>query len=97
VSIKWSAVKVSEATDAVEQQVLLASQFINEAKAKAKEAKNIVNLPEYMEQRLTYLIIQLERMENIQAAIESVRQDIPGGAIEEEQDKLKYGSQQSLV
>jgi len=95
--IKWSAVKVSEAVDKVEQQVLLADQFITEAKAKAKEAKKIDNLPQYMEQRLNSLIDQLNRMENIQRAIESIRQDIPAGAIEAERESLKYGSQQSLV
>ena len=31
-AIKWSAVKVSEAMDEVEQQVLLADQFIAKAK-----------------------------------------------------------------
>jgi len=95
--IKWSAVKVSEAVDKVEQQVLLASQFITEAKAKAKEAKKIDNLPQYMEQRLNSLIDQLNRMENIQRAIESIRQDIPDGAIAEEKAKSQYGNQQSLV
>ena len=95
--IKWSAVKVSEATDEVEQQVLLADQFIAEAKVKAREAKKIANLPQYMEQRLNRLIDQLDRMENIKGAISSVRKDIPDGAIEEERERLKYGSQQSMV
>ena len=96
-AIKWSAVKVSEAMDEVEQQVLLADQFIAEAKAKAEAAKRISNLPQYMEQRLNRVIDQLERMENIKGAITSVRKDIPDGAIEVEREQAKYGSQQSLV
>jgi len=95
--IKWSAIKVNEAMDEVEHQVLLADQFIAEAKAKAQAAKRISNLPQYMEQRLNRLIDQLERMENIKGAITSVRKDIPDGAIEAEREQAKYGSQQSLV
>jgi len=95
--IKWSAVKVSEAMDEVEQQVLLADQFIAEAKAKAGAAKRISNLPQYMEQRLNRLIDQLERMEYIKGAITRVREDIPDGAIEAERESLRLGSQQSLI
>ena len=96
-SIKWSAVKVSEAMDEVEQQVLLANQFIAEAKTKAEAAKRIGNLPQYMEHRISRLIDQLERLEYIKGAITAIRNDIPDGAIEEEQKQSKYGSQQSLT
>ena len=95
--IKWSTVKVSEAMDKVEQQVLLADQFITEAKMKAREAKNIANLPQYMEQRLNRLIDQLGRMEYIKGAIEAIRKDIPDGAIEAERESARHGSTQSLI
>lgn len=95
--IKWSAIKVSEAMDEVEHQVLLADQFIAEAEAKAREAEKIANLPQYMEQRLNRLIDQLQRMESIKNAIEAIRKDIPDGAIEAERGQAKYGNQQSLV
>ena len=95
--IKWSAVKVSEGMDEVEAQVTLADQFITEAKAKAEEAKKIPNLPQYIEQRIDRLIDQLERMENIKTAIESVRQDIPEGAVEAELEAGKHGETQSLM
>ena len=95
--IKWSAVKVSGAMDEVEQQVLLADQFIAEAKMKAREAKNIANLPQYMEQRLNRLIDQLGRMEYIKGAIEAIRNDIPDGAIEAERESARHGSTQSLM
>lgn len=95
--IKWSAVKVSEAMDEVEQQVLLADQFIAEAKAKAWEAKRIAHLPQYMEQRFNRLIDQLNRMDYIKSAIETIRKDIPDGAIETEQESTKHGSTQSLI
>ena len=95
--IKWSAVKVNEATDGVEAQVILADQFIAEAKAKASEAKKIPNLPQYIEQRFDRLIDQLDRMDYIKGAIESIRKDLPDGAIEAEQERTKHGSTQSLM
>jgi len=95
--IKWSAVKVSEAMDEVEHQVTLADQFLAEAKVKAREARSIANLPEYLDDRLVRLITQLERIDNAKDAIETVRSAIPDGAIEAERKALEYGSQQSLI
>jgi len=95
--IKWSATKVSEAVDEVEAQVILADQFIAEAKVKVEAARKIPNLPEYMKQRFDRLIDQLDRMDYIKGAIESVRKDIPEGAIEAEQESTKHGSTQSMM
>lgn len=95
--IKWSAVQVSEAMDEVEQQVTLAEPFIDEAIEKAKAAMTIANLPQYLDQRLNSLIFSLKRIENMKMDIESVRNNIPNGAIEAEQERTKHGSQQSLI
>ena len=95
--IKWSAAKVSEAMDEVEAQVILADQFIAEARVKVAQAQNIANLPQYIDQRLYRLDDQLGRLENIKGAITSVRKDIPDGAIEAERERTKHGSQQSLI
>ena len=95
--IKWSATEVSEATDEVENQVILADQFIAEAKVKAEAAKKIPNIPQYMEQRFNRLIDQLDRMESIKGAIESVRKDIPDGAVAAERESARHGSTQSLL
>ena len=95
--IKWSATKVSEAIDEVENQVILADQFIAEAKVKAEAAKKIPNLPQYMEQRFNRLIDQLNRMDYIKGVIETIRNDIPDGAIEAEQGSTKHGSTQSMM
>jgi len=96
-AIKWSAAKVSEAMDEVERQVCLAESFFTEAKAKAKEARTILNLPQYIDHRLIGLISEIERLDRIKDRIQSVRKDIPGGAIEAEQESHKYGNQQSLI
>jgi len=95
--IKWSAVKVSEAMDEVEQQVLLADSFIAEARVKVAQARKIANLPQYIDQRLCRLDDQLERLDYIKQAITRVRENIPAEAIGAEREQAKYGSQQSLV
>ena len=95
--IKWSAVKVSEAMDEVEHQVNLADTFLSEAKTKAEAARKIPDLPQYVDQRLIHLICDIERIDNVRSAIEAVRKSIPDGAIEAERERLKNGSQQSLI
>ena len=95
--IRWSAVGVSEAMDRVEHQINLADSFLSEAKAKAEEARQIANLPLYVDQRLVRLISDIERLDNVRSAIEAVRKSIPDGAMEAEQERLKKGSQQSLI
>ena len=95
--IKWSAVKVNEAMDEVEKQVFLADQFISEAKVRAEEAKKIANLPQYVEQHVNRIIYQIERMEEVKNAIESVRKDIPDGAIEAERNADKHGQTRSMM
>jgi len=81
----------------VEHQINLADSFLAEAKAKAEEARKIANLPLYVDQRLVRLICDIERIDNVRSAIEAVRKSIPDGAIEAEQERLKKGSQQSLI
>ena len=95
--IKWSAVKVNEAVGEVEQQINLAESFLGEAKKKAEAARNIANLPQYLDQRLIRLICDIERIDNVRSTIESVRKSIPDGAIEAERERLKNGSQQTLI
>lgn len=96
-AIRWSAVKVSEAMDEVEAQVRLAESFFAEALAKAKEARKIPNLPQYLDHRLIGLISEIERLDRIKDRIQSVRKDIPEGTIEADRERLKYGSQQSII
>ncbi len=95
--IKWSAVAVSEAMDKIEQQVNLADQFLAEAKAKAEKARSIAHLPQYIDQRLVGLIGDIERIDSVKSRIESVRQDIPDGAIEAERKSTKHGKTQPLM
>ena len=95
--IKGSAVKVNEAMDKVEAQVMLADQFIAEARAKASVALNIADLPGYMEDRIRRLIGDIDRIDYVKGAIEATRNAIPDGAIEAERESTRHGSTQSLM
>ena len=95
--IRWSALRVSEAMDMVEEFVNQAVEPLEQAKIVATEARNIVNLPQYLDQRLTRLIIDIERIDYIKSSIEAVRRDLPGGAIEAELMVASQGYQPLLV
>ena len=95
--VKWSAVKVSEAMDKVEGQLVLARSFIDAARTEAAEARKIKGLPQYLDQRLISLMVELERIDRAKESIASVRKSIPEGAIETEQAKAKNGNQQTLI
>jgi hypothetical protein len=98
VPIKWSAVKVNEAMDEVELQLTCAQPFTDQAIAKVQEARRIPNLAGYMDDRLARVEWDIkEKFNRIKAGIDSVRKAIPEGAIEEERERLKHGSQQSLI
>ena len=94
--IRWSAIEVNEAMDEVEHQINLAEVFLAEAKAKTEEARGIANLPAYLDDRLIRLITEIERIDHVKSAIESVRGAISEGAIETEQERIKHGRQQAL-
>jgi len=95
--IKWSALRVSEAMDMAEEFVNQAAEPLEQAKIVANEARNIANLPQYLDQRLTRLIIDIERIDYIKSSIEAVRRDLPDGAIEAEKKSESHGRQPVLV
>ena len=95
--IKWSALRVSEAMDMVDEFVSRAAEPLEQAKIVANEARNIANLPQYLDQRLIRLIIDIERIDYIKSAIEAVRRDLPDEAIESGKKAESYGRQPVLV
>ena len=95
--IKWSTLRVTGAMDMAEDFINQAAEPLESAKIVVEEARSIANLPGYLDQRLVRLIIDIERIDYIKSSIKAVRQSIPDGATEAEQEKVKYGSQQSLV
>jgi len=106
VPIRWSAVKVQEAADQIDFYIDQASAPLEKAKAVAKEAQNIPNLPQYIDQVFVRLLGEIERSigggrfdesGRLLGSTMSIRDSIPEGAIEDEKAKLRHGSQQSLV
>ena len=95
--IKWSALRVSEAMDMVEEFISQADEPLDQAKIVANEARNIVNLPQYLDQRLVRLIIDIERIDYIRNSINAVRNELPDGAVEAEKKSESLGRQPALV
>ncbi|MFC2072621.1 hypothetical protein ACFLUU_07995 [Chloroflexota bacterium] len=95
--IKWSALRVSEAMDMVEEFVNQAAEPLDQAKIVANEARNIVNLPQYLDQRIVRLVIDIERIDSIKNSINAVRNELPDGAVEAEKKSESHGRQPVLV
>ena len=95
--IKWSALRVSEAMDMVEEFVNQTVEPLEQAKIVANEARNIANLPQYLDQRLARLAIDIDRIDYIKSSIEAVRRDLPNEAIESEKKSASHGRQPVLV
>ena len=104
--IKWSALKVNEAMDMVEEFVDQAFEPLEQVRIVAQEARNIPNLPQYVDQYLVRIIGEIDRaiggsqwepVGRLKAGIQSVRESLPEGAVDEEKKRLESGSQLSLV
>ena len=95
--IKWSALRVSEAMDMVKEYLNQAAEPLEQAKIVVKEARNIANLPQYLDQRLVRLAYDIERIDYIRSSIETVRRDLPNNAIESEKKSANHGRQPVLI
>jgi len=83
--------------DMVEEFVNQAVEPLEQAKVVTSEARNIANLPQYLDQRLIRLIIDIERIDYIRNSINAVRNDLPDGAVEAEKKSESHGRQPALV
>ena len=95
--IKWSALRVSEAMDMVEELINQATEPLEQAKLVVSEARGIANIPQYLDQRLVRLIIDIERIDYIRTAITAVRRDLPEESLEMERKSESHGRQPVLV
>ena len=104
--VKWSALRVNEAMDMVEEYVNQVVEPLEQAGIVVSEARNIPNLPQYVDQYLLRIIGEIDRaiggsqwepVGRLKAGIQSVRESLPDGAVEEEKKRLESGSQLSLV
>ena len=104
--VKWSALMVNEAMDMVEAYVNQAVEPLEQVRIVASEARNIPNLPRYVDQHLLRIIGEIDRaiggsqwepVGRLKAGIQSVRESMPDGLVDEERKRLESGSQLSLV
>jgi hypothetical protein len=104
--IKWSPLKVDEAMNKVELHINQVIEPLDQARLAAQEALNISNLPQYVTQHVNRIIGDIDQAiggsqwnttGRLKAGIQSVRDSLPEGAVEEEKKKLENGSQLSLV
>lgn len=95
--IKWSALKVSEAMDMIEEFIDQAAEPLELAKLVATEARRIADVPQYVDGRLSSLIANIERIDSIRDSIEAVRASLPNGAAVEEQRRIESGKQLALA
>ncbi len=88
--IRWNALKVKEAADKVEELIKQAAGPLEQARIVIKEARNLPNLPQYIEGELNSISAEIERVtgsENswnkehldgtVKRAIDRLRRDIP--------------------
>ena len=104
--IRWSTSKVSAAMDMAEEFVGQAVEPLEQVRIVAREARNIPHLPQYVDQHLTGLIMEIDRaiggsqwepVGRLRSRIKSIHDSLPKEAIETEQKMATAGSQQSLI
>jgi hypothetical protein len=100
--VRWSPLKVKEATERVEEIINPLMEPLEKAKQVVAEARKLPNLAGYVEQRLARLQSEIERVTgyqprwsqdflkgNIQRAIEDIRKDLPKGDLAREQAQFE--------
>jgi hypothetical protein len=104
--IRWSPLKVAEAMDMLEDCINQAVEPLEQARIIARKARNIPNLPQYVDQHLLRIISEIDRAIGgsqwepvgiLKAGIQSVREALPEGALEDEKKRLESGNQLSLA
>ena len=104
--IRWSAVRVNDAVDMIEEYVNQAAEPLESAKIVAQEATQIVNVPGYITDCLWRLIGEIERaigggrfeeVGRLRANLKTIRERIPEGATEAEKALARHGRQPTLV
>lgn len=104
--IRWSALKVSEAADRMEEFITQAAEPLEQVRIMAREARKIANLPQYIDQDLTRIIGEIDRaiggsqfepVGRLKAGVENIRKDLPSGVADSEKAQLAHGETKSLL
>ena len=96
--IKWSAVRVSEEVDEIEELMNSVRPTLWRMREKAQELRRIPNLPGYIDQPTASMTSKVDNFNTyMKGYVERIRDRIPKDVLEEERKALEYGSQQSLI
>ena len=104
--IRWSALKVSEAMDKLDELVSEATKPLEKARIAAREARNIPNLPQYVDQRLLGIITEIDHIigggqyqttGKLKQSIQSIRESLPQDAVKDEKKLRESGDQMMLA
>jgi len=96
--IRWSAVRVSEKADEIEELMNSIRPTLWRMREKAQELREIPNLPGYIDQPTASMTFKVDNFNTyMKGYIERIRNRIPKDALEEERKALEYGRQQSLI
>jgi len=96
--IRWSAVRVNEAVDEIEELTNSIRPTLWQIWEKAQELRRIPDLPGYIDQPTAAMTNKVDNFNAyLKGYIERIRNLIPEDALEEERKALGYGKQQSLI
>ena len=96
--IKWSAVKVSQNADEVEELMNSIRPTLWQIREKTLELRRIPNLPGYIDQPAATMTFKVNNFNDyMKGYVERIRNLIPKDALDEERKAMKHGTTQSLV
>ena len=96
--IKWSAVKVSQNVDEVEELMNSIRPTLWQIREKTLELRRIPNLPGYIDQPAATMTFKVNNFNDyMKGYVERIRNLIPKDALDEERKAMEYGTTQSLV
>ena len=96
--IKWSAVRVSQNVDEVEELMNSIKPTLWRIREKAEELRQVPSLPGYIDQPAATMTFKVDNFNTyMKGYVERIRNLIPKEALEEERKAMEYGSQQSII
>jgi len=96
--IRWSALRVSEDVDDIEELFNSITPTLWRIRQKAEELRRIPNLPGYIDQPTATMTFKVDNFNSyMKGYIQRIRDHVPKDALEEERKAREYGSQQSLI
>lgn len=97
-ALKWNALRVVEAVDEAEKHIKAIAEPLKCAEEVIKEASQIPNLPQYIEQRFRTLIDQIQETKpRLQNKLDAIRGDVPKEAVESDKRIEAQGSRPSML